>query len=52
MVESNLNPGKQPIPHNLKNFDEKKLEYGTSITDSCIGWEETETILLNAYRNL
>ena len=52
MIESNLHPGKQPIPHNLKNFDKEKLRHGVSITDSCIGWEETETLLLDAYRNL
>ena len=24
------------------------LEYGVSVTDGCIGWEETERIVLNA----
>jgi 3-deoxy-7-phosphoheptulonate synthase len=24
------------------------LEYGVSITDGCIGWEETERLLLDA----
>ncbi len=52
MIESNLNEGGQLIPHNLANFDAKKLRYGTSITDSCIGWEETEDLLLNAYKSL
>ena len=37
MVESHLKEGSQPIP---KKFAE--LQYGVSITDSCIGWETTE----------
>lgn len=40
MIESNLNPGNQKIPANLK-----ELEYGVSITDACIGWEATEQSL-------
>ena len=52
MIESNLNEGRQPIPHDLANFDVKKLRYGTSITDSCISWEETEALLLNTYESL
>lgn len=35
MVESNLMAGRQDNPEN----------YGQSITDACIGWEETETML-------
>jgi 3-deoxy-7-phosphoheptulonate synthase len=39
MVESNLNPGKQ-------NWEPAcDLKYGVSITDGCIGWDETETLL-------
>lgn len=41
MLESNLNAGKQPIPKDLKD-----LKYGVSITDECICWEETESMLL------
>jgi 3-deoxy-7-phosphoheptulonate synthase len=37
MIESNLKPGNQSIPANLE-----ELEYGVSVTDGCIGWEETE----------
>ena len=37
MLESNINEGKQPIGPERK--------YGVSITDSCIGWDETERIL-------
>ncbi len=40
MIESNLNAGSQCIPDNLKN-----LEYGVSVTDECIGWDETEKII-------
>ena len=52
IMESNLNPGKQPIPHNLKDFDSTKLRYGISITDACIGWKTTESLLLGAYKSL
>jgi 3-deoxy-7-phosphoheptulonate synthase len=39
MIESHINPGRQ----DLKNKAE--LEYGQSITDACIGWHETVTLL-------
>jgi len=42
MIESNLLPGKQTWVEN------KALTRGVSITDSCIGWEETEGLLLRA----
>lgn len=44
MIESHLLEGKQP--HG------KALHYGLSITDSCIGWEETEDLLLSANATL
>ena len=40
MVESNIRPGNQKIPADLS-----ELEYGVSVTDGCIGWEETEVAL-------
>ena len=40
MLESNLKFGKQNIPADIK-----QLEYGVSITDECIGWDQTETML-------
>jgi 3-deoxy-7-phosphoheptulonate synthase len=40
MIESNINPGRQEIPQ-----DPKQLQYGVSVTDACIGWEETEELL-------
>ena len=40
MLESNLFAGKQAI---LKDIN--KMKYGVSITDGCIDWQETETIL-------
>ncbi len=42
MVESNILPGKQSWKENCPP------EYGISITDSCIGWEETERLLFSA----
>jgi 3-deoxy-7-phosphoheptulonate synthase len=40
MIESNLKAGSQSIPENRED-----LEYGVSVTDGCIGWDETETCL-------
>lgn len=42
MLESNLKPGNQPF--NSKS----SLEYGLSVTDGCLGWEETERLILTA----
>jgi len=38
MLESNINPGNQPIPTDLS-----QLKYGVSVTDACMDWETTET---------
>lgn len=40
MLESHLFSGKQPLGE-----DPSLLNYGVSITDPCLGWEETETLL-------
>jgi 3-deoxy-7-phosphoheptulonate synthase len=40
MLESHLNAGNQKI-----NGTPSQLKYGVSITDACIGWEETEELL-------
>ncbi len=47
MLESHLHAGSQPIPKDLS-----KLEYGLSITDPCISWETTETLLLKLHQSL
>ena len=47
MLESNIKAGHQPILS-----DPAKLIYGVSITDDCLGWEQTEQLLLWAYDNL
>ena len=47
MAESNLFPGNQPL-----GDDPSTLAYGVSITDACIGWEETEELLTDAYSRL
>lgn len=46
MLESNLYEGNQKISPELQ-----KLKYGVSVTDACIGWEETEEIILSAHKN-
>ena len=48
MLESNLNSGKQDLDEKTPS----SLEYGVSITDPCLGWEETEDMLLDAFRKL
>ncbi|WP_022952519.1 3-deoxy-7-phosphoheptulonate synthase [Leucothrix mucor] len=40
MVESNIGAGNQKIPANLAD-----LEYGVSVTDACVDWETTETMI-------
>ncbi len=44
MIESNLKEGKQELTV------PSELEYGVSITDGCVGWEETECLLKEAHR--
>ena len=39
MLESNLNPGKQTWKQGIA------LAHGVSITDACLGWDETATLL-------
>ncbi|MCW8883107.1 MAG: 3-deoxy-7-phosphoheptulonate synthase, partial [Sedimenticola sp.] len=40
MLESNLEFGSQSIPADLS-----QLKYGVSVTDACIDWPATETLL-------
>jgi 3-deoxy-7-phosphoheptulonate synthase len=47
MLESHLKAGNQPIPKDLS-----KLEYGVSITDPCVDWPTTETLLLKMHESL
>jgi 3-deoxy-7-phosphoheptulonate synthase len=39
MVESHLNPGNQQLEAG------KALRFGVSITDACLGWDDSETVL-------
>jgi len=39
MIESHINEGNQPVG------PLESLKYGVSITDSCIGWDDTENLL-------
>ncbi len=47
MLESHLKGGSQPIPKDLT-----KLEYGVSITDPCIDWQTTESLILRLHQSL
>jgi 3-deoxy-7-phosphoheptulonate synthase len=40
MLESNIAAGNQPLQPDLS-----RLQYGVSVTDACIDWETTETLL-------
>lgn len=46
MLESNIHAGNQPLD------DLSKLQYGVSITDACVSFDETETILKEMYNSL
>lgn len=45
MLESHLQEGKQPLELGA-------LRYGVSVTDACLGWEETEALLWEAAQQL
>ncbi|MGB4741855.1 MAG: 3-deoxy-7-phosphoheptulonate synthase, partial [Fuerstiella sp.] len=47
MLESNLKAGQQSL-----GPDPSTLEYGVSITDGCISFEQTEELLRNAFDTL
>ena len=46
MVESNLVEGRQDVKEGVE------LQYGQSITDACIGWDDTEKLLKNLASNV
>lgn len=47
MLESNIDEGAQKLTDDLS-----ALKYGVSITDQCVGWEETEELFLWGYDQL
>jgi 3-deoxy-7-phosphoheptulonate synthase len=47
MIESNLVSGNQKIPEDLS-----QLVYGCSVTDGCIGWDDTVAMLRAAHAEL
>jgi len=47
MLESNIEKGAQSFPRPLD-----ELEYGVSITDGCIDWETTETVVRQTHEAL
>ncbi len=47
MVESNLEAGNQPLTGDLAS-----LRYGVSITDACLGWDDTADLLRAAHEAL
>ena len=49
MLESNLNEGSQKIPVNGSGEKPKK---GVSVTDGCMGWDQTRKIILGAHKSI
>jgi len=47
MLEGNLLEGRQDL-----TADPSSLRYGVSITDACVGWDETEQLLRQAWERL
>ncbi|MBN2739083.1 MAG: 3-deoxy-7-phosphoheptulonate synthase [Spirochaetales bacterium] len=47
MIESNIIAGAQKLTN-----DPGSLVYGQSITDACVGWEETEEMMMQTYAEL
>ncbi|RTL49463.1 MAG: 3-deoxy-7-phosphoheptulonate synthase [Rhodocyclaceae bacterium] len=47
MIESNIEAGSQSIPADLS-----QLKYGCSVTDACVAWDTTETMLREAHAAL
>jgi 3-deoxy-7-phosphoheptulonate synthase len=47
MIEGFLEPGNQPISPDLAS-----LRYGCSVTDPCLGWEQTAAVLRDARQRL
>ncbi|MEM9101282.1 MAG: 3-deoxy-7-phosphoheptulonate synthase [Pseudomonadota bacterium] len=47
MLESHIKAGNQKLTENIED-----LAYGVSITDGCIDWETTETLLAEAFATL
>ena len=47
MLESNLEAGNQAIPRDLS-----ALRYGVSVTDGCIDWTTTESLILELSRDV
>ena len=47
MIESFIEAGNQPIPADLA-----QLKYGCSVTDACVDWGTTETMIRDAYQAL
>ena len=47
MLESNLKSGRQDITADIRD-----LIPGVSITDECVGWEDTEQLIMEAYQAL
>lgn len=46
MIEGHLQEGSQPLE------DPKNLKYGISITDGCLGWDDTQALIRDACRVL
>jgi 3-deoxy-7-phosphoheptulonate synthase len=48
MLESNIFEGRQDVPKDPAG--RARLRYGVSVTDACLGWKDTERLILAAAR--
>jgi 3-deoxy-7-phosphoheptulonate synthase len=48
MTETNIREGRQMLKKDLTGFDPSTLEYGVSVTDACMGFEQTRELVLRS----
>ena len=48
MTETNFKEGKQALRKDLSGFDRSTLEWGVSITDACLGFDQTRELVLRS----
>lgn len=46
MLESNIHEGSQPVSSH------SEMKYGVSVTDACLGWEDTEALIVELVERL
>lgn len=52
MTETNFREGKQPLNKDLTGFDRNTLDWGVSITDACMSFDQTRELVLRSAEKL